>query len=94
MIVIGNPVINLESADIINLKKEYLSLEVKDKYEKFYRTKTGRRYHRDGCIWLGASKILVTKEYIKVHKMRPCKCCCPDLQDKAFISLKKVLEKR
>jgi hypothetical protein len=42
-----------------------------------YVTKTGKKYHRDGCRYLAASKIKTTLKEAKANGYTPCKVCHP-----------------
>ena len=42
-----------------------------------YITKTGKKYHRDGCRYLKHSKILITLEDAKARGYEACKVCKP-----------------
>lgn len=44
-----------------------------------YITKTGKKYHRDGCGSLSKSKIPITLEESKAKGYEPCKTCNPPL---------------
>lgn len=45
--------------------------------ETVYITKTGTKYHRDGCRFLSKSKIAVLLEEIDMEKYTPCSVCNP-----------------
>lgn len=40
-----------------------------------YKTKTGNKYHKDGCPYLSKSKIEITLEEAENEKLEPCKNC-------------------
>jgi biopolymer transport protein ExbD len=42
-----------------------------------YITKTGKKYHKDGCRYLAASKIKTTLKEAKANGYTPCKVCHP-----------------
>jgi hypothetical protein len=42
-----------------------------------YITKTGSKYHRNGCQYLAHSKIRKTLSWAKSHGYKPCKVCKP-----------------
>ena len=42
-----------------------------------YITKTGKKYHRDGCRYLSQSKIKTTLKDAKANGYTPCKVCRP-----------------
>lgn len=42
-----------------------------------YITKTGKKYHRDGCRSLSQSKIKTTLKEAKAKGYTPCKVCHP-----------------
>ena len=47
------------------------------KAETVYVTRTGKRYHREGCRYLVSSKIPMTLKDAKAHGYTPCKVCRP-----------------
>ena len=47
------------------------------KEETVYKTKTGSKYHRNGCQYLRKSKIAVTKENAIRQGLTPCSRCNP-----------------
>ena len=47
------------------------------KEQTVYITRTGKRYHRDGCRYLASSKIPMTLKDAKAHGYTPCKVCHP-----------------
>ena len=42
-----------------------------------YVTKTGKKYHRDGCRYLAQSKVKTTLKEAKANGYAPCKVCHP-----------------
>ena len=44
--------------------------------EGFYRTKTGKCYHKENCKCLRNSKIKVSQEEIKEAELKSCSKCC------------------
>jgi hypothetical protein len=42
-----------------------------------YVTRTGKRYHRDGCRYLAMSKIPIGLKDAKAQGYTPCKVCHP-----------------
>ena len=42
-----------------------------------YITRTGKRYHRDGCRYLSMSKIPISLKDAKANGYTPCKVCHP-----------------
>jgi hypothetical protein len=42
-----------------------------------YITRTGKKYHRDGCRYLAMSKIPITLKDAKAEGYTPCKVCHP-----------------
>ena len=42
-----------------------------------YITRTGKKYHKEGCRYLGKSKIAITLEEAKEKGLQPCKVCKP-----------------
>jgi len=45
-----------------------------------YVTKSGTKYHKDGCPYLKGSKIPVSLEQAKEEGLTPCSKCYPDGQ--------------
>ena len=50
--------------------------ENEKKSEQYYRTKTGKCYHKEGCSHLKKSKIEVDNDEIEKAELRPCSKCC------------------
>ncbi len=50
--------------------------ENEKKAEQYYRTRTGKCYHKENCSCLKKSKIKVGAEEIKKANLRPCSKCC------------------
>ena len=47
------------------------------KTQTVYLTRTGKRYHRDGCRYLAASKIPISLKDAKARGFTACKVCHP-----------------
>ena len=47
------------------------------KTQTVYITRTGKRYHRDGCRYLASSKIPIILKDAKAQGYTPCKVCRP-----------------
>jgi hypothetical protein len=47
-----------------------------------YITKSGKKYHKDGCSFLKSSKIMISLEQAKQGGLTPCSKCFPDNTDK------------
>jgi hypothetical protein len=47
------------------------------KAQTVYVTRTGKRYHRDGCRYLASSKIPISLKDAKAQGYTPCKVCRP-----------------
>jgi hypothetical protein len=47
------------------------------KAETVYITRTGKRYHRDGCRYLSQKKIRTTVKKAQANGYTPCKVCRP-----------------
>ena len=47
------------------------------KAQTVYVTRTGKRYHRNGCRYLASSKIPMTLKDAKAQGYTPCKVCRP-----------------
>jgi hypothetical protein len=45
--------------------------------QSVYITRTGKRYHRDGCRYLSMSKIPISLNDAKANGYTPCKVCHP-----------------
>lgn len=50
--------------------------ENKKKAVQYYRTKSGKCYHKENCKCLKKSKVKVTEREIKEADLRPCSKCC------------------
>lgn len=48
-----------------------------DQTQTVYVTRTGKRYHRDGCRYLATSKIPISLKDAKAKGYTPCKVCHP-----------------
>jgi hypothetical protein len=48
-----------------------------DQTQTVYVTRTGKRYHRDGCRYLSMSKIPISLKDAKTNGYTPCKVCHP-----------------
>lgn len=49
------------------------------KVQTVYITRTGKKYHRDGCRYLAASKIPISLKDAKAKGYTACKVCRPPL---------------
>jgi hypothetical protein len=47
------------------------------KTQTVYVTRTGKKYHRDGCRYLALSKIPISLKDAKANGYTPCKVCHP-----------------
>lgn len=47
------------------------------KTQTVYVTRTGKRYHRDGCRYLASSRIAMSLKDAKAKGYTPCKVCRP-----------------
>jgi len=47
------------------------------KTQTVYITRTGKKYHRDGCRYLASSKIPISLKDAKAKGYTPCKVCHP-----------------
>jgi hypothetical protein len=47
------------------------------KTQTVYITRTGKRYHRDGCRYLATSKIPISLKDAKARGFTACKVCHP-----------------
>jgi hypothetical protein len=47
------------------------------KSQTVYITRTGKKYHRDGCRYLAASKIPISLKDAKANGYTACKVCRP-----------------
>jgi hypothetical protein len=47
------------------------------KEQTVYVTRTGKKYHRDGCRHLVRSRLPITLREAKQHKYTPCRVCKP-----------------
>lgn len=48
-----------------------------NKTETVYVTRTGKRYHRDGCRYLATSRIPISLKDAQAKGYTPCKVCRP-----------------
>jgi hypothetical protein len=48
-----------------------------DQTQTVYITRTGKRYHRDGCRYLASSRIPISLKDAKANGYTPCKVCHP-----------------
>jgi hypothetical protein len=51
--------------------------QVQNKTQTVYVTRTGKRYHRDGCRYLSSSRIPMSLKDAKAKGYTPCKVCHP-----------------
>jgi hypothetical protein len=47
------------------------------KTQTVYVTRTGKRYHRDGCRYLSSSRIAMSLKDAEAQGYTPCKVCRP-----------------
>lgn len=52
----------------------------------FYRTKTGKSLHRDGCRFLTGTKSLISENTPVTRLLKPCAVCKPHVQDEEKLS--------
>lgn len=52
---------------------------IKNQSVTVYTTKTGSKYHVDGCLSLNKSKIPISLSDAKAEKLGPCSKCHPPL---------------
>jgi hypothetical protein len=51
--------------------------QTQPKEQTVYVTKTGKKYHRDGCRYLRSSRIPVVLKDAKANGYTPCSVCRP-----------------
>jgi hypothetical protein len=51
--------------------------QTQPKEQTVYITKTGKKYHRDGCRYLRSSRIPITLKDAKANGYSPCTVCKP-----------------
>ncbi len=51
--------------------------QTQNKTETVYVTRTGKRYHRDGCQYLRSSRIPMSLKDAQAKGYTPCKVCRP-----------------
>jgi hypothetical protein len=71
---------NQQSARPGALKNEAVQKETVQKetvQDVVYITRTGKRYHRDGCRYLSKSKIQIDRDHAIQEGYTPCKVCRP-----------------
>jgi hypothetical protein len=54
-----------------------LAAQEQRKAQIVYITRTGKKYHREGCRYLSHSKIAITLEDAKNNRYTPCSVCHP-----------------
>lgn len=67
--------VKADSYDNSQTKNSTSVSENEKKSEQYYRTRTGKCYHKSNCPCLKKSKIKVTDEEIKEADLRPCSRC-------------------
>lgn len=65
-----------ESNSIISTVKPAIAASTSDD-PVVYKTKTGSKYHRDGCSYLSKSKIPIKLSEAKSEELTPCSKCSP-----------------
>lgn len=51
--------------------------QAQNQTETVYVTRTGKRYHRDGCRYLASSRIPMSLKEAQAKGYTPCKVCRP-----------------
>lgn len=75
----------LPSVKALNSNKNTLSNSIvlaEKKSSKFYKTKTGKCFHKLNCQYLKHSKIEVSKKEIKALKLKSCSKCLKNYNPK------------
>jgi len=67
----------LSSVALPVLGKQQTITKQQDRSQTVYITKTGKKYHRDGCSYLRQSKIEVSLKDAKSRGYTPCSRCNP-----------------
>jgi hypothetical protein len=57
--------------------QQRLAVQQSEQTQTVYVTRTGKRYHRDGCRYLVSSKIPISLKGAKAKGYTPCKVCHP-----------------
>jgi micrococcal nuclease len=65
------------SSPVSDLKGNDSKPQTENESETVYITKTGAKYHRDGCHFLSKSKIPITLKDAKARGYGPCSVCNP-----------------
>ena len=65
----------VKSADSKQSQIIEATIETDKKTDQYYKTKTGKCYHKENCSCLSKSKIKVSEKGIKEEELKPCKKC-------------------
>ena len=68
---------NFGAVSILPAQQPAAQLSEDSKTETVYITRTGERYHRDGCRYLSEKKIKTTVKEARASGYTPCKVCRP-----------------
>ena len=66
----------ISAQPVARTASESVRAEVKE--DTVYVTRTGKKYHREGCVHLRQSKISISRKKAKESGYTPCKHCMPD----------------
>ena len=72
----GRSVIEAKSNNYNQVETSVSASENEKKSEQYYRTKTGKCYHKESCYCLRKSKIEISNKEIEKTNLRPCSKCC------------------
>ncbi len=75
---IDNLSVKTENIPEINEKQDIKQAKSNSNDTIVYITKSGKKYHRPGCRFLGENPIAITIEEAKQKGYQPCKTCFPD----------------
>lgn len=73
---LGSLTVRAEEAKNKQIENSVSVSENNKKAVQYYRTKSGKCYHKDNCKCLKKSKVKVTEKELKEADLRPCSKCC------------------
>lgn len=62
---------------VVPFERPALQNQSDSRTETVYVTRTGKRYHRDGCRYLSASRFAMSLEDAEARGYTPCRVCRP-----------------
>jgi competence protein ComEC len=61
----------------VPVRAQGTAAQQEQKTQTVYVTRTGKKYHRDGCRYLAASRIAISLQDAKAKGFAACKVCHP-----------------